>query len=320
MLSTHGDNASPHSVFPCLHRPSTTPSTETPKIPPRPRVSGSRSGWLHRHFRGLCFGEPSPKGRVLAQREFDFKKIFLDRKSFSKENLDRGKSPPDPVVSLHPDARDRAALATVLFASRPVVDCADLFAERRPVEIEIGSGKGSFLLAYGAQHPERNVLGIENQPRWVRWVERRMERAPRANVRILCADAALVIQNFLVDASIHAYHLYFPDPWWKRRHQGRRLVRAELATHLFRTLEPGGMLHLATDVADRFEAMQEELSSAPFVVESSREPTPIGRPLTNFERKYRAEGRLLYYAVLTRAATARGAQAPPASGGNTLIS
>ena len=192
------------------------------------------------------------------------------------------------------------AAVIVFFASRPTVDCADLFGERQPVEIEIGSGKGAFLLAYGAQHPERNVLGIENQPRWVRWIERRMERAPQTNVRILCADAALVIAIFVMDASIHAYHLYFPDPWWKRRHRRRRLVRGDLAIHLFRTLEPGGVLHLGTDVLDRFEAMQRELSTVPFVVESSGEPTPIGRPPTNFERKYRAEGRPLYYATLTK--------------------
>lgn len=186
--------------------------------------------------------------------------------------------------------------------SRPEVDWANLFGNRHPVEVEIGSGKGAFLLAYAEQHPELNLLGIENQPRWVRWIERRLERTPRRNLRIVCADAALVVSTFIRDSSVAAYHLYFPDPWWKRRHHRRRLLQSEFATHLLRTLEPAGVVHLATDVAERFAAMREELSRQPFAVETAAEPTPPGRPLTNFERKYRAEGRPLYYATFTKPA------------------
>ena len=145
--------------------------------------------------------------------------------------------------------------ATVLSTSRPDVDLAKLFGNPRPVEIEIGSGKAAFLLAYAEQHAELNLFGIENQPRWVRWIERRLERAPRSNALVLCADAGLVVSTFIRDTTVRAYHLYFPDPWWKRRHHRRRLVHADFAAHLFRTLEPAGVLHLATDVRDRFEAM-----------------------------------------------------------------
>ena len=189
---------------------------------------------------------------------------------------------------------------TVLFTSRPDLDWAKLFGNLRPVEIEIGSGKGAFLLAYAEQHAVLNLLGIENQPRWVRWIERRLERAPRSNARVLCADAGLVVSTFIRDSTIRAYHMYFPDPWWKRRHHRRRLVHADFAAHLFRTLEPRGVLHLATDVADRFEAMKDELSRSAFAIDVAAEPTPWGRPLTNFERKYRAEGRPLYYATFTK--------------------
>ncbi len=190
----------------------------------------------------------------------------------------------------------------VLFTAHPEVDWREIFGNRRPVEIEVGCGKGAFLLAYAAQHPERNLLGIENQPRWVRWIEQKLERSPRANARVLCADAGFVLASFVRDASVHAVHLYFPDPWWKRRHHKRRLVGADFAEHLFRTLEPGGALHLATDVADRFEAMTAELAPAGFEITISPEPTPSGRPLTNFEHKYRAEGRRLYYAMLVKPA------------------
>jgi len=190
----------------------------------------------------------------------------------------------------------------VLFTSRPDVDWAKLFGNLRPVEIEIGSGKGAFLLAYAEHHAELNLLGIENQPRWVRWIEQRLERAPRSNARVLCADAGLVVSTFIRDCTVRAYHLYFPDPWWKRRHQRRRLVHADFAAHLLRTLEPAGVLHLATDVEDRFEAMKHDLSRSAFAIETVAQPTPRGRPLTNFERKYRAEGRRLYYATFTKPA------------------
>jgi tRNA (guanine-N7-)-methyltransferase len=188
----------------------------------------------------------------------------------------------------------------VIFASQPELDWSALFGNERAVEIEIGCGKGAFLVEYARQHPQLNLLGIENQPRWVRWIEARLARAPQPNVRVLCVDAVLVTARFVRDSSVHAYHLYFPDPWWKRRHHKRRLMHSDLAAHLFRTLRGGGVLHVATDVAERFEEMRNQLAAEPFVVRASDSPTPTGRPLTNFERKYRTAGRALYYATFTK--------------------
>jgi len=188
----------------------------------------------------------------------------------------------------------------MLSFDEPALEWSELFGADRAVEIEIGCGKGAFLVEYARAHPEINLLGMENQPRWARWIERRLERAPLANARVVCVDAALVVTRFVRSASVRAYHVYFPDPWWKRRHHKRRLVSGELSAAFFRTLEARGVLHLATDVAARFEAMREELASLPFESRVSPIPTPEGRPLTNFERKYRAEGRPLYYATFTK--------------------
>ena len=188
----------------------------------------------------------------------------------------------------------------VPFASQPEIDWSALFGDAHPVEIEIGCGKGTFLVEYARRRPDRNVLGIENQPRWVRWIEARLSRAPLPNARVLCADATLVVARFVRDASVDAYHLYFPDPWWKRRHEKRRVVDEDFARQVFRTLRRGGVLHLATDVAERFAAMREALAAEPFVVAITDSPTPPQRPLTNFERKYRAEGRALFYATFTK--------------------
>jgi tRNA (guanine-N7-)-methyltransferase len=196
-------------------------------------------------------------------------------------------------------ARDTTG-ARVIFASQPELDWHTFFGRAAPVEVEIGCGKGAFLLEYARTHPQYNLLGIENQPRWSRWIAERLARSPLSNVRLLCANAALVIARFVRDDSVHAYHLYFPDPWWKRRHHKRRLVRSDFAMELLRTLEPGGTLHVATDVSERFDAMLAELTRAPFMTRIETGPTPAGRPFTNFERKYRAEGRLLHYVTATK--------------------
>jgi tRNA (guanine-N7-)-methyltransferase len=183
----------------------------------------------------------------------------------------------------------------MIFGDRPSLEWRDLFGDAQPVEIEIGCGKGAFLLATARAHPNLNFLGLEIQGRWVRHVEGRLVRASLANVRVLRADAAMVIRHFVRDASVAAYHVYFPDPWWKRKHAKRRLVTPDFARELHRTLIPGGVVWLATDVADRFTWTLEAFAAQPFAIErlDAREP---GSAETNFETKYRREGRPLYYA------------------------
>ncbi len=184
------------------------------------------------------------------------------------------------------------------FGTRPAIDWREFFGSERAVEIEIGCGKGAFLVAHAAAHRETNFLGLEVQARWVRRVEERLAKRPLENLRIVCADAALVVGRFVQDESVRAYHLYFPDPWWKRRHEKRRLVQPDFAASLFRTLERGGRLFLATDVAPRFDAMLRELSRLSF--EINIEGDRGGRTPTNYERKYTAEGRKLCYATLRK--------------------
>lgn len=186
----------------------------------------------------------------------------------------------------------------MLFSMKPEVDWAELFGRSRPVEIEIGCGKGAFLLAHAEAHPEINVLGLERQLRWIRHLERLLARRQLPNVRVLCADAALVLSRFVPDRSVHAYHLFFPDPWWKRRHRKRLLVQGDFPHHLFRTLEPAGRIEIATDVRERFDTMIDELAALPFEIRLTESRGE--RPPTNFERKYESEGRALYYATLRK--------------------
>jgi tRNA (guanine-N7-)-methyltransferase len=191
------------------------------------------------------------------------------------------------------DARD-----DVIFSARPAIDWRELYGNAHPVEIEIGSGKGAFLLAAAAERPEVNFVGVEVQPRWVRWMHTRLAANPLPNVRVVRGDALVLLRHFVPAASVRALHVYFPDPWWKRRHQKRRVVTPELATLAWRALERGGVLHLATDVRERFDAMLADLTREPFAVEIGEDGTR--HVPTNFERKYRRQGRPISRATLRK--------------------
>lgn len=189
----------------------------------------------------------------------------------------------------------------MIFSNHPDVDWRTLFGNDQPIEIEIGCGKGVFLLEAAAADPATNFLGLERQRRWVRRIVDRLASREFANVRVLCADGLSILRDFVPDASVRRLHVYFPDPWWKRRHHKRRFVGREFTAAVERVLEVGGELHLATDVRERFEQMLRgfERSGLELAI-GARNRRGIE---TGFERKYRLEGRPTYYATFTRRAT-----------------
>jgi tRNA (guanine-N7-)-methyltransferase len=173
-----------------------------------------------------------------------------------------------------------------------------LFGDDRPVEIEIGSGDGTFLLARAAEMPRRNVLGIERAPGKARRLAARVARLGLPHVRMLQADATYVLA-LVPPASVAAYHIYFPDPWPKRRHVPRRIFSAPFVAALARTLVERGELYLATDVAAYMTRIRATiLADDAFAEIPPGEDHPGLR--TGFARKYRAEGRLLHLARFVR--------------------
>ena len=123
----------------------------------------------------------------------------------------------------------------------------------RPLEIDIGSGKGRFLAARSGKFPEINFIGIERQLGRINSSGRRCERAGRENVRVLRMEGYYAI-NYLFPADYVAnYYFFFPDPWPKDRHHDHRLFNPPFMDALYRTLEPGGCLHIATDHAPYYE-------------------------------------------------------------------
>ncbi len=204
-----------------------------------------------------------------------------------------------PLETLAPRLLEPAAESG--FLAWPTV-----FGNDRPVEVEVGFGKGLFLRTAARSRPDRNFLGIEIIRKYQLETATRLIEDGLANVRVAKADAREFFAAHLAPGSVAAVHVYFPDPWWKKRHHKRRLFTDAFASACERVLTPSGRLYVATDVEDYFTvitglvATQTGLRPEP--------PPPPSEPahdldyLTHFERKFRKEGRPIYRAVYLRPA------------------
>jgi tRNA (guanine-N7-)-methyltransferase len=185
---------------------------------------------------------------------------------------------------------------------------AELFGNSNPVEIEVGFGKGLFLVTSARARPETNFFGIEIVRKYQMYAAGRAARHGFRNVVTCSADAKRVLRDHVLAASVAAVHVFFPDPWWKNRHRKRLLFTPEFAELVSMVLRPGGRLHFVTDVADYFAWVQGTLAGRPELVLDAApdecEPTHDMDYLTNFERKFRKEGRPIYRAQYVRAAQA----------------
>src|SRR5207244_2113668 len=132
-------------------------------------------------------------------------------------------------------------------------DQGALFGHGAPLEVEVGSGKGLFLARTSADHPDRNFLGIEIARKYARYAGARLARQQSTNAVIICGDALALFQRWFADASLGAVHVYFPDPWWKKRHKKRRVMNEQFLRDVERTLATGGWLHFWTDVEEYFQ-------------------------------------------------------------------
>ena len=159
----------------------------------------------------------------------------------------------------------------------------ELFGSDAPLILEIGSGMGETTAAIAAAHPDINFIAVEVHGPGVGSLLNRIDHAQMKNLRVIRHDALDVLEHMIPDAALAAIHLFFPDPWPKKRHHKRRLVQPAFATLAARKLAPGGTLHAATDWPDYAEHM-----SAVFGAEPQLAPAPSGfvqRPETKFETR-----------------------------------
>jgi len=163
----------------------------------------------------------------------------------------------------------------------------------RNLELEIGSGHGGYALAFGARHPDRVLVAVEQRRKFAADLEARALRRKLGNLVVLIGDARLLAPRIFRAGSLDAVHVHFPDPWWKRKHERRRLVDDGMSTLLLRLLRPGGLLDFRTDVERYAEDAVVRLEEAGFENEhgpgrfSEREPDEI--PSTR-EKRYLATG------------------------------
>jgi tRNA (guanine-N7-)-methyltransferase len=182
------------------------------------------------------------------------------------------------------------------------VDWKQMFPEHNGhIEIEVGSGKGGFLLEYAAKHPDIFTLGSEWDATWAYFAARRLQKKNVLdNSAMLRGDIFYFLRDCVADNTIDAFHMYFPDPWPKERHHKNRLLRPEFLTEVARVLKPGkrsfywGTDHaeynrVALDIFDHF-------TGAAVTQRNIAEPTD--GIMTNFEKKYRKEGRPIYRSVV----------------------
>ena len=179
------------------------------------------------------------------------------------------------------------------------------FGRRAPLEVEIGTGKARFLLEAARRAPGHDFLGIELSLSYYRICRERVGRSGAANVRVLRADARRFVEAALPPASVCAFHVYFPDPWPKKRQRKRRLLDGPFLEVLAARLAPGGIVRIATDHSDYGSLIDPLLESVPSLERLAWDALPPP-PATHYELKYAAEGRPIRRFLLRKSPVALG--------------
>ncbi|MBD3336613.1 MAG: tRNA (guanosine(46)-N7)-methyltransferase TrmB [Candidatus Eisenbacteria bacterium] len=201
--------------------------------------------------------------------------------------------PPMPPTSY--TAAASAAPLVDLTAIDPPFSWRSLFGRTAPVELEIGSGKGRFLLEAAQRWPERDFLGVETAGRYLRRSVDRVRRAGLRNVRLARTDGRDLLTRWIPPGGLRRIHIYFPDPWPKRRHRKRRFINPPFPRWAARALEAGGEILIGTDHEDYFCWIQAVMGLRPGFERRYWNPLEEEWILTNYAVKWAAQGRRLYW-------------------------
>ncbi len=178
------------------------------------------------------------------------------------------------------------------------IQWSEFWGNDQPVELDVGCGRGLFLFNASLNNPQTNYLGLELDFKEGRRSAKRLKKRKATNARVAGGDAAIALRKHIPPATVDAVHVYFPDPWWRKKHRRRRIFTDTFVDLCSRVLKPGGHLHSWTDVPDYFEIIQalmehhEDFESLP--PPDERPPEHDMDYQTSFERKKRKEGFPIY--------------------------
>ena len=193
---------------------------------------------------------------------------------------------------MHPEQAQTAVCGDLIYPLASIlerIDLAQLFPNVRPLEVELGSGDGAFLVQYARENPERNFIGVERLLGRLRKIDKKGRRAGLVNLRAVRIESAYFLRYLLPAHSAAALHIYFPDPWPKRKHQRHRLINESFPALAHQALEPNGKVYLRTDDPDYFDQMFRvfETSGLFRLIET---PEALAGVRTSFELDFNARG------------------------------
>jgi len=169
------------------------------------------------------------------------------------------------------------------------IDLRQVFPCDQPLEVELGSGDGSFLAECASRHPSRNFLGTERLLGRARKLDRKSRKAGLTNLAVIQIESSYFLEFLLPHNCAEAIHVYFPDPWPKRRHWRHRLINERFPQLAAASLRPGGCVYLRTDNADYFSQIRQVFAAARMFAEIET-PAELARITTDFEREFNARG------------------------------
>lgn len=175
----------------------------------------------------------------------------------------------------------------------------ELFGKQGPVEIEIGCGKGNFLVEYAEKHPGLAILGVEKEPSIALMAAARLAKRPHLpHARVLLGDCFHFFRDWMADSSVSVFHMYFPDPWPKKRHHKNRLMGPEFMAQVRRLAVPGAPFRWGTDHEEYNAEARELFAKTEWLEMIDPDAEPTEGIMTNFEKKYRKQGKPIYRCVL----------------------
>ena len=183
------------------------------------------------------------------------------------------------------------------------LDLPAIFGRIAPLQVDLGCGDGSFLARLATRHPEQNFLGIERLLGRIRSSTHKARNLP--NVRVLRLETSYAIRYLLPNGSVEMFHLLFPDPWPKRRHQRRRIVTNEFLESISAALAPNGAFRVVTDQRDYFDYIRELLAQTNSFQIGSPEDNELEFPESKFERGFKAQGAPIYRLILRKVSPVR---------------